>query len=152
MKTINNYVVKGKNVLVRVDLNVPVLNGIITEKSRIDTIKPTIEKLLNQKNKIFLLSHFGRPEGQFSKEYSLEFICSTLQEEFETNRIHFLESFNDSDIKNKIHKMDFGEICLFENIRFHPGEESNDSNFIQEISISFNSILRKLYISSRGCH
>ena len=152
MKTINNYVVKGKNVLIRVDLNVPVLNGIITEKSRIDTIKPTIEKLLNQKNKIFLLSHFGRPEGQFSKEYSLEFICSTLQEEFETNRIHFLESFNDSDIKNKIHKMDFGEICLFENTRFHPGEESNDSNFIQEICKSFDVYVNDAFSASHRNH
>lgn len=152
MKTINNYVVKGKNVLIRVDLNVPVLNGIITEKSRIDTIKPTIEKLLNQKNKIFLLSHFGRPEGQFSKKYSLEFICSTLQEEFETNRIHFLESFNDSDIKNKIHKMDFGEICLFENIRFHPGEESNDSNFIQEICKSFDVYVNDAFSASHRNH
>ena len=105
MKTINNYVVKGKNVLIRVDLNVPVLNGIITEKSRIDTIKPTIEKLLNQKNKIFLLSHFGRPEGQFRKKYSLEFICSTLQEEFEVNKIYFLENFNNSNIKNTINKI-----------------------------------------------
>ena len=152
MKTINNYVVKGKNVLIRVDLNVPVLNGIITEKSRIDTIKPTIEKLLNQKNKIFLLSHFGRPEGQFSKKYSLEFICSTLQEEFETNRIHFLESFNDSDIKNKIHKMNLGEICLFENIRFHPGEESNDSNFIQEICKSFDVYVNDAFSASHRNH
>ena len=152
MKTINNYVVKGKNVLIRVDLNVPVLNGIITDKSRIDTIKPTIRKLLNQKNKIFLLSHFGRPEGQFSKKYSLEFICSTLQEELETNRIHFLESFNDSDIKNKIHKMNFGEICLFENTRFHPGEETNDSNFIQEICKSFDTYVNDAFSVSHRNH
>ena len=96
MKTVNNYIVKEKNVLIRVDLNVPVLNGIITEKSRIDIIKPTIRKLLNQKNKIFLLSHFGRPEGEFNKKYSLEFICSTLQEELETNiflRCNSIENF-----------------------------------------------------------
>ena len=69
MKTINNYTVKGKKVLIRVDLNVPVLNGIITEKSRVNAIKPTIRRLIKQKNKIFLLSHFGRPEGKFNKKY-----------------------------------------------------------------------------------
>ena len=152
MKTVNNYVVKEKNVLIRVDLNAPVLNGIITEKSRIDTIKPTIRKLLNQRNKIFLLSHFRRPEGKFSKKYSLEFICSTLQEELETNRVHFLESFNDSDIKNIIHKMDFGEICLFENVRFHPGEESNDLNFIQEICKSFDVFVNDAFSASHRNH
>ena len=152
MKTINNYVVKEKNVLMRVDLNVPVLNGIITEKSRIDTIKPTIRKLLNQRNKIFLLSHFRRPEGKFSKKYSLEFICSTLQEELETNRVHFLESFNNSDIKNKIHTMNFGEICLFENIRFHPEEESNDLNFIQEICKNFDVYVNDAFSASHRNH
>jgi len=152
MKTINNYVVKEKNVLMRVDLNVPVLNGIITEKSRIDTIKPTIRKLLNQRNKIFLLSHFRRPEGKFSKKYSLEFICSTLQEELETNRVHFLESFNDGDIKNRIYKMDYGEICLFENIRFHPEEESNDLNFIQEICKNFDVYVNDAFSASHRNH
>ena len=152
MKTIHNYAVIGKNVLIRVDLNVPVLDGIITEKSRINAIKPTIGKLLNQKNKIFLLSHFGRPEGKFNKRYSLEFICSTLQEELEVNRIHFLENFDNNEIKNKIHKMNFGEICLFENIRFHPGEERNDLNFIQEICKSFDVYVNDAFSASHRNH
>ena len=152
MKTINNYVVKEKNVLIRIDLNVPVMNGIISEKSRIDLIKPTIRKLLNHKNKIFLLSHFGRPKGKFNKEYSLKFICSTLQEELAVNKIHFLESFNNSDIKNTINKMNLGEICLFENIRFHPGEESNNLNFIQEICKSFDVFVNDAFSASHRNH
>ena len=59
MKTINNYYIKKKNVLLRADLNVPVVNGVITEKSRIISIKSTIHRLIKEKNKIFLLSHFG---------------------------------------------------------------------------------------------
>jgi len=152
MKTIKNYIVKEKNVLIRVDLNVPVLNGIITEKSRLKTIKPTIEKLLNQKNKIFLLSHFGRPKGKFNKKYSLEFICSTLKEEFEVDKIHFLKNFNNDNIKKKINKMNFGEICLFENTRFHPGEEINDLNFIQEICKNFDAYVNDAFSASHRNH
>ncbi|MDC0057445.1 phosphoglycerate kinase [Alphaproteobacteria bacterium] len=152
MKTINNYSVNGQKVLIRVDLNVPVLDGMITEKSRIKAIKPTIEKLLKHKNKIFLISHFGRPGGKFNKKYSLKFICSALQEELEINRIHFLESFNIYDIKNKIHKMNFGEICLFENIRFCPEEERNDLNFIHEICKNFDVYVNDAFSASHRNH
>jgi len=152
MKTINNYAVNGQKVLVRVDLNVPVLDGMITEKSRIKAIKPTIEKLLKHKNKIFLISHFGRPGGKLNTKYSLKFICSALQEELEINRIHFLESFNVNDIKNKIHKMNFGEICLFENIRFCPEEERNDLNFIHEICKNFDVYVNDAFSASHRNH
>ena len=73
MKTINNYRVKNKKVLLRVDLNVPVIDGNVTDRSRILSIKPTIEKLLKNNNKIFLVSHFGRPKGKYDKQFSLEF-------------------------------------------------------------------------------
>ena len=69
MKTINNYYIKEKNVLLRVDLNVPVVNGFITEKSRIISIKSSIHKLIKGKNKIFLLSHFGKPKGKYNKKF-----------------------------------------------------------------------------------
>ena len=72
MKTINNYSVKNKKVLLRVDLNVPTRNGKINDKSRIQAIEKTVKKLIEKKNKIFLLSHFGRPKGQLNKKYSLE--------------------------------------------------------------------------------
>ena len=82
MKNINNNFLSKKNVILRVDLNVPVHNGVIKEKSRIKAIKSTIKKLINQKNKIFILSHFGRPLGKRDKKFSLKFICSTLKKEF----------------------------------------------------------------------
>ena len=64
MKNLDNYNVERKKILLRVDLNVPVIDEIITEKSRIETIKKTINILQIQKNKIFLISHFGRPMGE----------------------------------------------------------------------------------------
>ena len=67
-----NYSIKKKNVLFRADLNVPVVNGVITEKSRIISIKSSIKKLIERKNRIFLLSHFGRPKGIYNKKFSLD--------------------------------------------------------------------------------
>ena len=72
MKTLNNFPVEGKNVLLRVDLNVPIKDGIVTDETRLHVIKSTINKLSSRKNKVFLLSHFGRPKGQFNKKFQIE--------------------------------------------------------------------------------
>jgi len=64
MKNLNNYIVNKKKVLFRADLNIPLIDGKITDDSRIEAIKPSIKKLLKRQNKIFILSHFGRPKGK----------------------------------------------------------------------------------------
>ena len=152
MKNINNNFLSKKNVILRVDLNVPVHNGVIKEKSRIKAIKSTIKKLINQKNKIFILSHFGRPLGKRDKKFSLKFICSTLKKEFEINKIYFLDNLNNNKINNTINKMKFGEICLFENIRFYPEEEKNDVNFIKKLSKNFDAYVNDAFSASHRQH
>tara|TARA_B100000965_G_C19555624_1_gene742039 strand:+ start:487 stop:1686 length:1200 start_codon:yes stop_codon:yes gene_type:complete len=152
MKDINNNFLSKKNVILRVDLNVPVHNGVIKEKSRIKAIKSTIKKLINQKNKIFILSHFGRPLGKRDKKFSLKFICSTLKKEFEINKIYFLDNLNNNKINNTINKMKFGEICLFENIRFYPEEEKNDVNFIKKLSKNFDAYVNDAFSASHRQH
>ena len=67
MKSLYNFVVAGKNVLLRVDLNVPINNKIVTDKTKLNLIKSTVSHLRANKNKIFLLSHFGRPKGKYNK-------------------------------------------------------------------------------------
>ena len=74
MKNLKNHNIKNKKILFRADLNVPVVNGIITDTSRIKAIKSSIEILTSNKNKIFLLAHFGRPNGEVVEKYSLNFI------------------------------------------------------------------------------
>ena len=71
MKELRDLDCKNKKIIVRVDLNVPVLEGAITDHSRIHAILPTLEKLIKNKNKIFLIAHFGRPKGQVNKTYSI---------------------------------------------------------------------------------
>ena len=152
MKTVNNYYIKEKNVLLRVDLNVPVVNGFITEKSRIISIKSSIHKLIKGKNKIFLLSHFGRPKGKYNKKFSLEFMCSILAKEFEIEKIHFIKAFNDQYIKEKIKSMSFGDVCLLENIRFYEGEEKNDMNFAKELAKNFDVYVNDAFSASHRQH
>ena len=152
MKTVNNYHIKEKNVLLRADLNVPVVNGFITEKSRITSIKSSIHKLIKGKNKIFLLSHFGRPKGKYNKKFSLEFMCSVLAKEFEIEKIHFIKALNDQYIKEKIQNMSFGEVCLLENIRFYEGEEKNDMNFAKGLAKNFDVYVNDAFSASHRQH
>ena len=141
MKNLDNYNVERKKILLRVDLNVPVVDEIITEKSRIETIKKTIKILQQQKNKIFLISHFGRPKGKQNKKYSLKFLCSILEFEFQVVKVEFLDNIDDLSIQKKMNNMQYGDICLFENIRFYHEEENNDSNFIKEICKNFDILI-----------
>ena len=152
MKNLDNYKVEGKKILLRVDLNVPVLDKIITEKSRIEAIKKTIKILRQQKNKIFLISHFGRPMGKKNKKYSLKFLCSILEFEFQVGKVEFLDNIDDFSIKKKMHNMQYGDICLFENIRFYPEEENNDSEFIKEICKNFDVFINDAFSASHRNH
>ena len=152
MKTLNNYNVEKKNILLRVDLNVPVVNSIVTEKSRIETIKNTINILQKKKNKIFLISHFGRPKGLKSPKYSLKFLCPILASEFKVSHIYFNDTFEDKKIQQTLGKMKLGEVCLFENVRFHPGEESNDLNFIKDLCKNFDVFINDAFSASHRNH
>ena len=112
MKNFNNYPIKNKKVLLRADLNVPLKNGIITDKTRIHAIKQTINYLRKSNNKIFLLSHFGRPNGQFNKKYSLRFLCEILANILQTKEVHFINSLDDKEIeikKNRSRKKTFAQ-------------------------------------------
>ena len=152
MKNLDNYPLIKKKILVRVDLNVPVINQKILDKSRISAIKLTINKLRNQKNKIFLISHFGRPKGERINNLSLSFICNLLKEELNLDKIHFLKKFDDNQIKNKISEMNEGEICLFENIRFYAEEENNDLDFSKQISKNFDVFVNDAFSASHRIH
>ena len=152
MKNLDNYNVQSKNILLRVDLNVPVIDGIITEKSRINTIKKTIKILQKQKNKIFLISHFGRPKGKKNKKYSLKFLSTILELEFQVNKIGFLDNIDNLNIQKKINNMQPGDICLFENIRFYQEEEDNNSDFIKEICKNFDVFINDAFSASHRNH
>ena len=151
MKTLSNFVVCNKKIILRADLNVPVVNDKITDYTRIETIAPSIIELIKNKNKIFILAHFGRPEGR-EKKFSLKFLCKELKQKFDLNRIHFLETFNSLAIEQKLSEMQDGEVCLFENIRFEDGEEKNDLSFSKNLSYNFDIYINDAFSASHRAH
>tara|TARA_Y100000590_G_scaffold450191_1_gene589463 strand:- start:519 stop:1718 length:1200 start_codon:yes stop_codon:yes gene_type:complete len=152
MKNINNFSIHKKKVLFRADLNVPIVNSEISDFSRIETIKISINKLIKQQNKIFIVAHLGRPKGKVNKKYSLKFLCPILEKEFGLKKIYFLENLNSENILKKIEEMNFGEICLIENIRFSPGEEKNDESFAKNLSSFFDIYVNDAFSSSHREH
>jgi len=152
MKNINNFNIYQKKVIFRADLNVPVVQGNITDYSRIDAVKSSIMKLIRQQNKIFILSHFSRPKGKPNKKYSLKFLCHILEKKFKVKEIYFLDSLDDQYVSKKIDEMNFGEICLIENIRFYPEEEKNDVSFAEKISKYFDVFVNDAFSVSHRNH
>ena len=152
MKTINNYRIKNKNILLRLDLNVPVLEGQILDKSRITVAKNTIKKLIVDKNKVFLLSHFGRPKGKRIKKLSLEFLCPILAEELNIDTVYFLDNLDAKKINEKKEAMNFGDVCLLENVRFYIEEEKNNLNFAEKLSKAFDAYVNDAFSASHREH
>ncbi|NIH41271.1 MAG: phosphoglycerate kinase [Buchnera aphidicola (Periphyllus aceris)] len=123
MKKINIY---KKKILIRLDLNVPMKNKKITSDERIKSSFNTIKIALKNKSKIIILSHLGRPtEGKFKKKYSLLPIVKYLRKKFKKTIIHFKKN-----IYKEI-KINYGEILIFENVRFNVGEKNNDKKLSQ---------------------
>lgn len=131
MKTIKDTDIKGKTILVRVDYNVPLDNSKVTSDLRIRASLPTIEYLReNNANKIILISHLGRPEGR-DESLSLKPVADRLGKL--VNRVSFVDEVTGPKVEQAIDRMKPGDILLLENLRFFPGEESNDSDFIKSI-------------------
>ena len=121
-----------KRVLLRLDLNVPLKNGMITDQTRIDKILPIIEFLIKKKSKVIVISHVGRPKGKTNENLSLKPICENLEKKINKKiklikdnilRLRRDDLFNDSK----------EQIIFLENIRFYEEEEKNDTNFSKHL-------------------
>ena len=128
-----NIIFKDKKVLLRVDLNVPMKNGSITESSRIEKVIPTIKMLLEKKAKIIIISHIGRPKGKIVKGMSLEPISKKLSSLLNVNILFNKNIINEHTLSD-VNKIKSGSIMMLENIRFNNGEESNDIEFAKNLS------------------
>ncbi|NHM32354.1 phosphoglycerate kinase [Neobacillus terrae] len=132
-KTLKDVDVKGKRVFCRVDFNVPMQDGKITDETRIRAALPTINYLVEQGAKVILASHFGRPKGKVVEEMRLTPVAARLGEILGKNVQKADEAYGDS-VKQKIEAMSEGEVLLLENVRFYPGEEKNDPELAKEFA------------------
>ena len=146
-----NLDLKGKKVLLRVDLNVPMTNGAITETSRIEKIIPTIKLLVEKQAKIIIMSHIGRPKGKVVEGMSLKPISEKLS--FLLNRkVLFNKDIISENTLLEINKISNGSIIMLENIRFNEGEETNDRGFSKKISTLGDIYVNDAFSCSHRSH
>ena len=122
-----------KKILLRLDLNVPLKDGLVTDETRINKILPVIDFLIKKKSKIIIISHVGRPKGEINKKLSLKPICENLEKKIN----HKIKLFSDNVFKLKkedLFKNADDQIVLLENIRFYKEEEKNDTFFAKHLA------------------
>ena len=142
---------KNKKVLLRLDLNVPLKNGKITDETRINKILPIINFLLEKKSKILVISHVGRPKGKINIDLSLRPICENLERKI--NQKITLVQENIFEIKREnLFKNSNDQIIFFENIRFYEEEEKNDANFSNHLAKLADIYVNDAFSCSHRAH
>src|SRR3954469_22077526 len=131
-RTLDDVDVKGKRVLLRVDLNVPMEKGRVTDATRLERITPTVTEISRKGGKAILLAHFGRPKGRNPKD-SLKPVAATLSQVLK-KPVAFAEDCIGQAAQQAVAAMKDGDILCLENTRFHKEEENNDPTFVAELA------------------
>ncbi|WP_456277727.1 phosphoglycerate kinase [Bacillus sp. AK128] len=132
-KSIRDVELKGKRVFCRVDFNVPMRDGEVTDDTRIRAALPTIQYLTEQGAKVILASHLGRPKGQVVEELRLDAVAKRLSDLSGKTVVKVDEAYGD-EAELGISKLNEGDILLLENVRFYPGEEKNDAELAKQFA------------------
>jgi len=143
--------ITGKRVLVRVDLNVPVSDGKVTDSTRIERVAPTILELSGKGAKVILLAHFGRPKGGPDPQFSLDIIQSAVEAVLD-HRVHFATDCIGAPAAEAIASMENGGILLLENTRFHKGEEKNDPEFVKALAANGDLFVNDAFSAAHRAH
>ena len=142
---------KDKKVLLRLDLNVPLKNGIITDQTRINKILPIINFLLEKKSKILVISHVGRPKGKINNDLSLKPICENLERKI-NQKISLIKENIFKIKKEDLFKNSKEQIIFLENIRFYEEEEKNDVNFSKHLAKLADIFVNDAFSCSHRAH
>ncbi|MXV43819.1 phosphoglycerate kinase [Saccharibacter sp. 17.LH.SD] len=150
-RTLDDVEVRGKRVLLRADLNVPVHDGAITDTTRIERVLPTIRELSKKGAKVILLSHFARPKGKVVPEMSLAPVGKRLAELF-GHPVSFAKDCVGPDAKSAVDAMKDGDVLLLENTRFHAGEEKNDAEFSKALAANGDIYVDDAFSAAHRAH
>lgn len=129
--TLDNMDLAGKRVLTRVDINVPVENGVVTDATRIERIVPTVRDILARGGKPMLIAHFGRPKGKVVLDLSLRVVLPALEQAL-GHKVRLIETLEGAE--NLTDEAKAADVLLLENIRFNPGEQANDPEFAKRLA------------------
>jgi phosphoglycerate kinase len=132
-RTLDALDVRGKRVLLRADLNVPLKDGVVTDATRIARLAPTIEALARNGARVVVMSHFGRPKGGLDPAFSLRPLVEPLSRAI-GRPVAFAPDCIGAPAERVVEALRPGEVALLENLRFHPGEEANDPGFAQALA------------------
>lgn len=149
--TITDLDVKGKKVLMRVDFNVPLENGRITDDNRIVQALRSINFLIDKGAQLILCSHLGRPKGEFDQEFSLKPVADHLSNLVDVP-VHFAEDCIGEKATSVIEASGPREIVLLENVRFHSGERANDPDFCKALAAHADLFVNDAFGSSHRAH
>ncbi|MGE6742757.1 phosphoglycerate kinase [Allorhizobium pseudoryzae] len=143
--------IAGKRVLVRVDLNVPVSDGKVTDATRIERVAPTILELSGKGAKVILLAHFGRPKGAPVADMSLKLIAPAVEAVLD-HAVLFADECIGEAAASAVAKMENGDILLLENTRFHKGEEKNDADFTAALAANGDIFVNDAFSAAHRAH
>ena len=133
LNTIKEADLKGKRVLIRVDFNVPLKNGVVTDNTRIKAALPTVQYILEQGASLVVMSHFGRPKGQKNPDFSM----APIAKEFEKllgKPVKLASDVIGPEVETEVKALQPGEVLLLENVRFYKEEEANDPEFAKTLA------------------
>ena len=132
--TLDDIDVRGKRVLLRADLNVPVRDGVVTDATRIERLAPTIETLIGKGAAVVVMSHFGRPDGKPDTKFSLRPVLAPLRRALGGREVGFAEDCVGEKAERAVGALRPGQVVLLENLRFHSGEEANSPDFARALA------------------
>lgn len=143
--------VDGKRIFLRLDLNVPLKNGNITDETRIREALPTINYLLERGTKVCISSHLGRPKGGPDRKYSLEPVAARLAEMLGREAV-FVTDYISEELEPVLHNMTKNQFMVLENLRFHAGEEANDQDFARRLARGFDLYVNDAFGTMHRAH
>ncbi len=143
--------IRGKRALVRVDLNVPMADGRVTDSLRLRSLVPTVTELADRGAKVLLLAHFGRPKGAKHSEMSVSMVLDALQEVL-GKEIMFVPEISGDIVKQSIGILADGDVALLENSRFWPGEEKNDPEMAKAVAANADFYVNDAFSAAHRAH
>lgn len=151
-KTLDEIECRGRCVLMRGDLNVPMQDGLVTDSTRMDRFAPTVRELSDKGARVAVISHLGRPKGEAKPELSLRQIADALSTALGGRAVAFADDCIGDAAKNAIDDLPDGGIVLLENLRFHAGEEANDPTFVAALAENADLFVNDGFSVSHRAH
>lgn len=152
LPTLESLDVTGKTVLVRVDLNVPMQAGRVTDDTRIRRVVPTLQYLMERHAKVVILSHLGRPKGQFDPGQSLAPLVDALSHSLWDRPVKFSPDCVGATAQRAVEGAEAGDVILMENLRFHPEEEAGDAAFAAQMARLGDAFVNDAFSCSHRAH